>query len=193
MSHEPYVRSDYLHTALSPGYVQKFLKSVVPFTKKYQFDAIAFRGMSGALLAPILALKTKKSLIMVRKPKGRDEASGDHSWYRVEGDVEAKRYLILDDFMCSGNTVFTIIRDVSRFAPDARCIGALFYKNHLKDGDALKLQEHFPCLPDDLAQFMVDAVPPPPKVVLSSQVIRDLAKSLQSSRINEDADDFPAF
>lgn len=83
------------------------------------FDAIAFRGMSGALIAPTVALLMDKNLLMVRKP----EDSNNHSGRDVEGDTAARRYVIIDDLVSSGNTVRTIQKEVAVFAPGAVCIG----------------------------------------------------------------------
>jgi adenine/guanine phosphoribosyltransferase-like PRPP-binding protein len=139
MSHELVIHSDYLDTALHPAKVKKFVNAAVKFLKPMDFDAIAFRGMSGALLAPLLAYKLHKTVIMVRKPKCTDEDCQDHSRYRVEGDINAKRYLILDDFMCSGRTINVIVKEVSKFAPDAKCIGTLFYQEFMKYGGKLEI------------------------------------------------------
>lgn len=86
----------------------------------YDFDTIAFRGMSGALIAPILALNLQKELILVRKPD-----DDTHSWYKVEGNKSANRYVIVDDFESSGHTKRTIIEAVRGFAPDANYLGFL--------------------------------------------------------------------
>src|ERR1700676_3614538 len=95
MPHEPCIRSDYLGEVFNPKKLKAFLKLAVPLVKKYDFQSFAFRGISGALIAPLLAHKTEKTLIVVRKPKP-DESS--HSGYPVEGDLNAQRYIIVDDF-----------------------------------------------------------------------------------------------
>ena len=156
MSHQPYIISDYLRSALNPESVRVFMQAAVPFVKQYDFEAIAFRGMSGALLAPILAYQTHKTLLMVRKPKRHEaEKHMDHSHFRCEGDVATKRYLILDDFMCSGNTIWSIVREVRVWAPEARCIGALFYSELLNFGRPLQLRTHFPTCPADCEDYML--------------------------------------
>jgi adenine/guanine phosphoribosyltransferase-like PRPP-binding protein len=97
--------------------LKETLRIAAKTLRKYEFDAIAFTGMSGALLAPTLALRLEKNLLMVRKP-------GDsHSGMRVEGDKAALRYVIVDDFMASGRTVRTILKEVADFAWNAQCIG----------------------------------------------------------------------
>jgi len=88
-----------------------------------KFDAIAFTGMSGALLAPPLAVKLGKTLIMVRK-----RGTKSHSKLRVEGDQAAKTYIIVDDFQESGETARQIRADVAKFAPHAKLLG--IYEMH---------------------------------------------------------------
>jgi len=156
MSHQPYIISDYLQSALNPDSVKLFMKTAPSFVQQFNFEAIAFRGMSGALLAPILAYKTGKTLLMVRKPKQEDAPQHmDHSMYRVEGDRATKRYLILDDFMCSGNTIWSIVQEIRGWAPDARCIGVLFYADLLARGIPLSLRTHFPTCPADCEDYML--------------------------------------
>lgn len=89
-----------------------------------EFDAIAFRGMSGALIAPVVASRLKKSLIMVRKPN-----DDSHSTHKVEGDSAARRYIILDDFCCNGDTQRAIREAITTFAPKAVCLGVLEVDN----------------------------------------------------------------
>lgn len=86
----------------------------------HKFDAIAFTGMSGALIAPPVSLKLGKPFIMVRKPY----VSG-HSEWAVEGDYGAKSYIILDDFMATGETVKRIRKQIAAVMPSAKYGGML--------------------------------------------------------------------
>src|SRR6185437_651522 len=63
------------------------------------FDAIAFTGLSGALVAPIVADLLGKELIAVRKEKT------NHSSNQIEGYIAGKTYIILDDCRSSGKTI----------------------------------------------------------------------------------------
>jgi len=88
-----------------------------------EFDAIAFRGNSGAMVAPALAMELNKYLVMVRKPN-----DGSHSDARVEGVIGCNyRYLIVDDTVSSGVTVVTIQKEILRVSPAAECVGILTY------------------------------------------------------------------
>jgi len=113
------------------GYLSKALESIelaVTDCEKglegIEFDTIAFRGMSGALVAPIVARDLKKEIILVRKT-GED----NHSGYSLEGHIGAKKYVILDDFISTGKTVREIIKQVIACTKTAEFVGGVFY-NH---------------------------------------------------------------
>jgi adenine/guanine phosphoribosyltransferase-like PRPP-binding protein len=114
--------------------MKKKIKMIMKVLKTYDFDAFAFRGMSGALIAPVLAMLCGKSLIMVRKMKEDGSKSDCHSKERVEGDLSATKYIIVDDFISSGQTITNIIQEISHLNPSAICIGALLYNDPLKYG-----------------------------------------------------------
>jgi hypoxanthine phosphoribosyltransferase len=106
-----------------------------------KFDAIAFRGASGALIGPILAYMLGKTMIMVRK-----ERREGHSYYLVEGEYTARTYLIVDDFISRGTTVRAIVEGVNNFTQDncgrqAKCVGAyLSYYNEILEWKNLQLR-----------------------------------------------------
>ena len=83
-------------------------------------DAIAFRGCSGMMMGPLIAVKANKTMLMVRKPD-----DGSHSYMVVEGDKGARSYLIVDDFVDSGATARAIKDEVLKFAPHAKALGVL--------------------------------------------------------------------
>jgi len=112
---------------LSPETRAKRIKgalAVIKFREKHHgdtFDAIAYRGASGAITASIIAYELKKPLILVRKP----EDTKGHSPYMVEGPTRVKRYLIIDDFMSTGKTYEAIREAVRAEHPHAECLGML--------------------------------------------------------------------
>jgi adenine/guanine phosphoribosyltransferase-like PRPP-binding protein len=120
--HPEYEHSDYLYSCLRLEEYQLRLPKAKAILKKYKFDAIAFRGMSGALVAAPLALAIKKTLIMVRKP---EDEKARHSTRAVEGDRGAQSFVIVDDFVSSGTTMKTMLRAIKKFNPEAVCIGYL--------------------------------------------------------------------
>lgn len=98
-----------------------------------QFDAVAFRGISGAILGPQIALALGKSMILVRKPNDGSHAQQQFSYFGgvadriltplVEGDINARTYIIVDDFQSSGVTAKAIRKEIAKVIPSARCLG----------------------------------------------------------------------
>jgi adenine/guanine phosphoribosyltransferase-like PRPP-binding protein len=88
------------------------------------FDTIAFSGVSGALIAPLIADRLGKHLTVIRK---RPEQERAHSSRPCEGwcDPQAK-YIIVDDFLDTGATVRRIWRAMcDRNA--GHCVGIFLY------------------------------------------------------------------
>jgi len=121
MEHTPQIDSVYyLRKMLNPETFKEYLPKALEILGRYQFDAIAFRGTSGALVGIPLAHLLDKTMLVVRK-SGEDSHSGS----AVEGDRGAYRYIIADDIISSGATVWAIVQAVKKFAPHAECIGTL--------------------------------------------------------------------
>lgn len=113
--------NSYFHKFLDGAKLAKISADCAANLKRYEFDAIAFRGMSGAMIAPPVAALMGKTLILVRKP-----GESTHSSDTVEGDVRyIKRYVILDDFVATGNTAREIQRAIQQYNPKAVCLGVL--------------------------------------------------------------------
>lgn len=92
-----------------------------------KFDAVAFRGVSGALVAPLVAAALKKNLIVVRKDN--EEA---HSFARVEGligfdrgklNLDGFRYILVDDFIGYGSTVLAVVEAMAEHRPLGKFVG----------------------------------------------------------------------
>lgn len=93
--------------------------------RKYRdrFDAIAVRGVSGLVIGSILADRLEKHLVVVRRPeelrvrtgidwndtRAREQyTQACHSALMVEGPLDwtpLARYIVVDDFTSSGNTL----------------------------------------------------------------------------------------
>lgn len=74
-------------------------------------DAIAVRGISGAVIGGAVSLVTNLPLIIVRK-----DNDGTHSAYAVEFDEEklCRAYCVIDDLVSSGKTLDIIQDDIKR-------------------------------------------------------------------------------
>lgn len=102
----------------------KYINEILIHLRKHSrhFDAIAVSGYSAALVAPIIAHRMKKNLILVRK-----DSESRHSTYLVEGPVN-QRYIIIDDIIDSGHTLKFIEERV------ATCLEGKLYGVYLYRG-----------------------------------------------------------
>ena len=116
---------DHLKKVLQRSLTHTVLQQCQDALAGVDFDSLAFSGMSGALVAPILAHLMEKEIIMVRIPG----TPGCHSVYPVEGFRGSKRYVIVDDLVCTGKTCTRIIRGIRLFAPKAELIGLMLYNS----------------------------------------------------------------
>jgi hypothetical protein len=107
---EPRVRSSYLGSVYEPERFQKTVQAVVEALRPHvdDFDAIVFRGSSGAALGYTLGYLLKKPIVHVRKG-----TEGSHSWDKVEGYYGAKRIAVVDDFVASGDTIRITLDDLA--------------------------------------------------------------------------------
>jgi len=141
------VKSDYLSNVMSPIGLQKVVRKVCSVIKKsgVEFDSIAFRGFSGALVAPLVACRLKKGFLAVRKHKDNEDC---HSSYPVEGAVKAHcHYIIIDDIISSGATVWNIVTELNTFKYidvstngntdyqifKRKCVGVFLYNSWVSD------------------------------------------------------------
>ena len=72
------------------------------------------------MVVPQIAEILNKNIIVVRKDEKR------YSEFFIEG-VSPSRYVVVDDLICSGNTLKHIIDSIHDDTPRAKCIGAYFY------------------------------------------------------------------
>jgi adenine/guanine phosphoribosyltransferase-like PRPP-binding protein len=94
------------------------------------FDTIAFRGMSGAMVAPSVALALNKTLILCRRPE-ESSAAVQRFGHMVEGSADSRRYVILDSLVDTGDTIKRIMDSVEGFAPGAECAGVYLYADDI--------------------------------------------------------------
>ena len=115
--------SSHMLPYLDPSSLEKYLSLAEQALRIQadQFDSIAFRGMSGALLGPPLAMRLNKGMLLVRKSN-----DNSHSSFRVEGFIGCKRYVIVDDFVSSKNTINNIVECIyNNIGTEAVCVGVL--------------------------------------------------------------------
>jgi orotate phosphoribosyltransferase-like protein len=94
--------------------------------RETEFDTIAFTGSSGSALAYILSHEINIPLMCVRKKHdGSHFQNGGNG--RLEGNMESKRYMIVDDFICSGETIHDIMSTIKVYIKNAECVSILLY------------------------------------------------------------------
>lgn len=118
------IRTDYLeevfHVAKFNKTIKSLRESIRRFKIKKPFDTIVFTGVSGAAVGFPLSLQLKIPTLCIRK-----ELS--HFGYRPEGNYGVKNFIIVDDFIDSGQTIRYIIRNVTRINLHAKCVGIFLY------------------------------------------------------------------
>ena len=97
------------------------------------FDAIAFRGTSGAAMAYPLSIKLNVPLICVRKSTEKSHGGN------IEGSsgIDVTKYIIVDDFIDSGSTIRAIIDAIKEKAgrQEIQCTGIVLYTSSLDDSE----------------------------------------------------------
>ena len=86
-----------------------------------EFDSIACCGVSGLMVVPQIAELLNKHIVVVRKP---DEKR--YSDFYIEG-ASPFRYIIVDDLICSGDTLKWIRQAIYEDNPKAQCVGLYCY------------------------------------------------------------------
>lgn len=118
--HKPKFTGGYLWNFMQPALLRDIIDQAAEAIRGYNYDAVAFTGMSGALIGPGIAMRSGKTFIMVRK-----EGQSEHTSCLVEGDLAARRYIIVDDFIASGGTYARMRQAISLAMPEAECLGLL--------------------------------------------------------------------
>lgn len=118
------IHSSYLHLVLTPKGLYAAARRIRTLAKKHrmQFDAVVFTGYSGALVGPLVAAQMGKDPIFVRKEK-----ESNHSSWTVEGSIDVRRYVIVDDFVSSGRTIERVLAQMREHRHGAECVGILQY------------------------------------------------------------------
>lgn len=94
--------SSYLFDAWNMRGMAKWAKTVIP----EDVDTMVGTGMSGALIVPRLASRLGLFWGVVRKPGVSSHGISDY-----EGQM-GRKWIIVDDFICSGETVIRIVKTV---------------------------------------------------------------------------------
>jgi hypothetical protein len=134
----------YLDKVLYPARLQErtkiVSKNLLQLKKVLNYDAIAFRGYSGAGMAFPVSYLTGLPLMLVRKTNLYNQLTDNSHGYLVEGDdSDITNYVILDDFIASGETVRSMIQTINHktfradFPVRLHCVGVCLYNVFMRD------------------------------------------------------------
>jgi adenine/guanine phosphoribosyltransferase-like PRPP-binding protein len=119
------IKTDYLGSVYGSDFLKKIplaVKKLRALKKILKFDAIAFTGNSGAGFGFPLSFLLKIPVINVRK------RATAHYEGKIEGTISSKRYLIVDDFISTGNTIKRINTTISNeLFGHAKPVGIFLY------------------------------------------------------------------
>lgn len=140
-------KESYIGAALNPVTAPLLHKAFLAYIRSFRlrFDTVICRGTSGLLVAPIVAQKMKKELIVVRK------SDGNHSGKPLEGFNQPRKFIIVDDFICTGSTVNAMLEVMHQKHPTAKCVGIFCWRG--SDGNAYKFTSQDKSRTDEIQRY----------------------------------------
>lgn len=126
-----YKHADYMNYAVRADDRKKVIEKAVRRLRALikdgcQFDTIAFTGMSGALIAPVIADRLGKPFTLVRKT-----THDCHSFCVVEGWVEdGMTYIVIDDLVSTGETLNRIHDELCNVCRCPKLVGFYSYTHY---------------------------------------------------------------
>lgn len=133
VNYRPRVKTEYLKDVYKPrlylNTINEAFAALAAFNEHRPFDSIAFTGTSGAAVAYPLSFLLGKRLTCIRKEDEDSHFRVFARGKRVEGCVNPRRYVIVDDCICSGNTVRSIEKAIKEVSPGAKLIGIYLYSD----------------------------------------------------------------
>lgn len=120
-------RASWLKNVVTARGLMKIRRWILPAIKKAAPNSvcIAVSGVSGAVVGGMLAPSTGLDLFIARKPNdGTHGNVNGESANRLGVPID---YVIVDDLICSGDTVRRIIESVDGIHPGSKCSGIFLY------------------------------------------------------------------
>lgn len=105
-----------------------------------QVDIIVGTGLSGTLPLVAVSIKSEIPIAVIRKPGETNHCCDNIEMSNI--DIGIRSYVIIDDFIDTGETIETIINKMSGLTPEAKCCGIVLYQwdinvdhnDHIQDG-----------------------------------------------------------
>lgn len=147
------IMSDYLGAVFDVTRFQETVRRMIAkagdIKTRYNFDSIAFTGTSGASVGFLMANHFGVDPLCIRKGNDSSHYVAGHGNDRkpiLEGNRRARRYLIVDDFVGSGQTLKSIIRCLNDVGAKSRClkccVGVLVFDGSYKEFESITIDEH---------------------------------------------------
>lgn len=123
-------QAGYFSHLLEPSFRTRFIELGLERLRQPDvpaFDAVAGRGLSGAVGASTFGLLLDVPVLLVRKPADHSSPSGTHSFRDIEGPLlPGMRVLLVDDFAETGATIDAMRSLITKTG--AEVVGVYFYR-----------------------------------------------------------------
>jgi len=108
--------------------------------REENIDGIVVKGMSGIIPGTLVSQQTDIPLVVVREGE-----KCSHSYTDIEKDCvrDLTRYVLLDDFVETGETLVTLMSKIAVTYPSAKCVGAIFWSGSVST-EVAKIATHIP-------------------------------------------------
>lgn len=127
----------YFSRAISNDGDDPYIDNIIDAIKRWDFDVIVCRGISGIAMSAIIGHIMQKPVWIVRKETDRVNA---HSLAHVEYPDEryniSSRYIIIDDCVDDGDTVRAIINQINEHRDGKHDVVGLVLYQHFATGTA---------------------------------------------------------
>lgn len=104
--------------------VRKLVASGRADGKFNRFTHVAVRGVSGCAIGGAVAVNLRKGLIVVRKPNVASHSNIDAEGVPINIGFN---YIIVDDFVATGETLAATVDSIQKSNPSAKCVGVVMY------------------------------------------------------------------
>lgn len=118
--------ANYFHTILDRTSRKIILEEAVARLSSITFDTIVCRGRSGLAFAAPLAFLLDKELVVLNKMG----SSHDMGKLAVAPDANVKNFIVVDDFMASGETINICLTVMLETYPKAKRVGVYLYRHY---------------------------------------------------------------
>ena len=116
----------YLDSVLDPQKATQKVQLLLETIKAsaIEFDFIAVRGMSGALIGGAVSMELSKPIVIVRKGESTHGAAVE---YPTDMTVTSSKYIIIDDGIATGSTIIEILEKLGPGHFCCTCKGIFLY------------------------------------------------------------------